>query len=152
MTTNSGSTSTTGTAAVERLRAWARGAYDCEAGVELLIRSGLLEATGAGAAWPIGGGLDADALDAALDSGSLSGGKRRTALVVLSLLGGPGHQVDLAAVLPGLDRGALDLVLAALAHAGGSHQHCDIRYDEYGVISGFGQGYLPSLHPWPAQR
>jgi hypothetical protein len=47
-----------------------------------------------------------------------------------------------------LDRANLDLVLAAIAHAGGSHQHSDVRANKDGSMS-LHPGYLDSLHAWP---
>jgi hypothetical protein len=58
------------------------------------------------------------------------------------------HTVSLSDVLPGLDREAFDLVLAALAHAAGSHQQNGVEADENGLPVAFPQ--LPNLHPWPA--
>lgn len=147
-TADNGRTSTT---TADRMRAWARGDYPVEAGVELLIRSGLAGRADVAAAWPADGGPDTGALTRALQgNGTLSGGQRRLALIALSLLNGEEcENVDLSDVLTGLDRDALDLVLAALAHAGGSHQHSDVRLDDNGQLIGIGSGYLPPLHPWP---
>ena len=56
--------------------------------------------------------------------------------------------VVLGDLVPGLDRENLDLVLAAIAHAGGSHQHANISVHEDGTVTR-GKGLLDSLHPWP---
>jgi len=53
--------------------------------------------------------------------GALSGGETRLLRIAASLLGGP--PVDLSRNLAGLDREHLQLVLDAIAHAGGSHEH-----------------------------
>ena len=66
--------------------------------------------------------------------------------IVASLAGG--EPVSLAENVPGLDRELTELVLAAIAHASGSHERPDIRVDlERGVA--LQNGRLPSLHPWP---
>ena len=79
-------------------------------------------------------------------TGHLSGGEQRLLRIVASLAGG--EPVSLADNIPGLDRELTYLVLAALAHAGGTHEHPDIRVDhQRGVAAQYGR--LPSLHPWP---
>ncbi|QDP94799.1 hypothetical protein FOE78_01690 [Microlunatus elymi] len=111
---------------VAGLRAWARGSYAEEAAVELLARSfgGRFASTGwpwvqqcdrAGWFW-----LNPDAIWTG--SGALSGGERRLLNVVAALVGGQ-PLTDLGGILAGLDRQNLALVLAAFAHAGGSHEH-----------------------------
>ena len=112
-------------ATIAGLRSWACGAYAEEAAVELLARS--FGGRFASTSWPWvrpcdGGGwywLDADAIWTG--SGVLSGGERRMLNVVAALVGGQ-PLADLGGVLAGLDRGNLTLVLAAFAHAGGSHE------------------------------
>ena len=129
----------TGTA--DRARAWARGVYATEAGVELLIRSGRLFD---GAPWvTIDGGLDLDALVYA--SGAWSGGEQRTVRIAASLVGG--EPVDLSENLPGLDHDTMILVLAAVAHAAGAGQFAEPVFDEKGTVRGFEP--LPNPFPWP---
>jgi len=57
------------------------------------------------------------------------------------------RRIDLADVVTGIDRENLDLVLAALAHAAGSHEHAgfEVAADERSARL----VRLPSLHPWP---
>lgn len=125
----------------ERARQWARGMYPTEAGVELLIRSGALARTSA--VDPASGAVDVNQL---LDgAGAWSGGEQRVVRIAAALLGGP--PVHLDNELPGLDRAALDLVLAAMAHAGGSHQHGAFTYNEEGLPNG--TTALDTLYPWP---
>lgn len=116
------------------LRAWARGSYDLEAATELLIRAfnGRYARPGtpwvkeeSGRPW-----IDFDSIPDHL--GGSSGGERRFLLLVASLASDV--QVALGEAVSGLDGQHLDLVLAGIAHAGGSHQHSD---------------RLGSLHPWP---
>jgi hypothetical protein len=58
-----------------------------------------------------------------------------------------GHPVDLGDLAGGLDRRALILVLAAMAHASGSHDHWAIAYDPDGIRH-LGDP-LPPLIAWP---
>jgi hypothetical protein len=90
--------------------------------------------------------LDADQLTGET-TGALSGGERRVLAVVAALLGE--RSIDLGDIAAGVDRGHLQLVLAALAHAGGSHQHSDVAVDTEGRPAGFVQ--LGTLYPWPGQ-
>lgn len=130
---------------VEGVRAWAKGMYPLEAGVELLIRQG--RGIYAGAPWLYDYGervvVDVDEL---LDGiGAWSGGEQRVARIAASLLGG--DRVDLNEDVPGLDRGHLSLVLAAIAHANGSHEDSVTRYGSDGTPQGFDR--VSTLYPWP---
>lgn len=135
---------TTTTTLADRLRAWAKGMYPLEAGTELLIRQG--KAIYAGAPWIHDDGerawLDIKAL---LDEcGAWSGGEQRIVHLAASLIGE--EQVNLSDAASGLDREGLDLLLAAIAHAGGSHEHGGIEFGHDG------QAHLvrhSTLHPWP---
>lgn len=130
----------------ERLRAWAEGSYPLEAAVELLIRSGA--SIHRAAPWILDhgdgtAGVDPDVL--LTSAGAWSGGEQRVARIAASLLGG--QQVDLSGEICGLHREQLDLVLAALAHANGSHEHSGAIRDDDGRVVGFER--LRSLYPWP---
>jgi hypothetical protein len=130
------------------LRAWARGSYAEEAAVELLARGfgGRFASTGwpwvkacdrAGWYW-----LDGDAIW--MGAGVLSGGERRFLSAVGALVGGQ-PPADLGGVLAGLDRQNLKLILAAFAHAAGSH-------DEYVMTVEDGEPRLDRVGPvidWP---
>lgn len=121
---------TTTTTLAERLRAWAEGMYALEAGVELLIRQG--KAVYDGAPWINDDGehawLDIEAL---LDeSGAWSGGEQRIVRLAASLIGD--ERVNLSDELSGNDRRATALLLAAIAHASGSHEHSDMQFGEDG--------------------
>ena len=128
----------------DRLRTWAKGMYPLEAGTELLIRQG--KAIYQGAPWIHDDGerawLDVDTL---LDeSGAWSGGEQRIVHLAASLLGE--ERVNLADEVSGLDREALDLLLAAIAHAGSSHEHGGVEFDQDG------QPHLvrhSTLYAWP---
>ncbi len=111
--------SQTETEAASQLRAWAKGIYPTEAGVELLVRHGRIvyeaapwvrRADDGSAAW-----IDPTSL--LEDAGPLSGSEQRVVAIAASLLGGP--PVDLSEVLSSLDPATSDLVLASLAHAAG---------------------------------
>jgi hypothetical protein len=112
------------------LRAWARGMYATEAAVELLVRAFSGRFASAGQPWirhrPGGYWLDADAL--AQHTSSLSGGEQRVLAVVAALLSDQ-PLPDLAGILAGVDRGNLTLILAALSHAAGAHEHSEVRWD-----------------------
>ena len=139
------------------LRAWAKGSYTTEAGTELLLQAFGGRYAAVGNPWihastPTpegyvqGAWIDFAALAEHADSGAFSGGERRFLLVAASLA--ENVPVVLRDVIPGLGRANLDLVLAAIAHAGGSHEHSDVRFNKDGSMS-LGKGYLDSLHPWP---
>lgn len=137
------------------LRAWAKGVYTIEAATELLIRGFGGKFAAPGNPWvhtstePQGPGQVNAWIDFAAvpeGTGVLSGGERRFLLLAASLA--EDVPIVLRDVVPGLDRENLDLVLAAVAHAGGSHEHSDVRFNEDGSMT-LGKGYLDSLHPWP---
>ena len=139
---------TAGSAAAE-LRSWAAGSYALEAAVELLCRAFDGRFASSWAPWivPTDTGrscwLDPDLIDS--NSGVYSGGERRL-LTLVQALASDGMWLDLGAVLPGLDRLHQALVLAAIAHASGSHEHSEWTIGEDGQ-SRFVR--LPSLFPWP---
>lgn len=129
----------------DRLRAWAKGLYPLEAGTELLIRHG--RAVYEGAPWIHDDGdrawLDVETL--VYESGAWSGGEQRVVRLAASLMG-TDERVNLSDDVTGLDRETAVLVLAAIAHANGSHEHGDIEFDE----GGRGRPVrLGSLYPWP---
>jgi hypothetical protein len=137
----------------DAVRAWANGIYPTEAGAELLIRHG--KAIYEGAPWlteldplddsrPRMASIDTETL--LEETGAWSGGERRIVRIAASLLGGP--PADLANDIPGLDRTTMALVLAALAHANGSHEHSAVEFDERGIPVRVG-GMAGSLYPWP---
>jgi hypothetical protein len=129
--------------------------YTIEAATELLIRGFGGKFAAPGNAWvhtsaeAQGPGQVSAWIDFASipeEAGVLSGGERRFLLLAASLA--EDVPVSLGDLVSGLDRENLDLLLAAIAHAGGSHQHSDIRISADGSMS-LGKGYLDSLHPWP---
>lgn len=135
------------------LRSWAKGLYPLEAAIELLVsfaggrfgtagNSWIQPCDRPGMWWLDPAGISDDMI------GALSGGEQRMLRIVASLAGG--DPVDLAQRLPGLDRSAIALVLAAVAHAAGSQEHADIRIDRERGISVL-HGRLPSLYPWPTE-
>jgi len=137
------------------LRAWARGMYTTEAATEMLLKAFGGKFAAPGNPWihtstePEGPNQVSAWIDFAAipdEVGPLSGGERRFLMLAASLA--ENVPVVLGDVVPGLDRENLDLVLAAIAHAGGSHQHADIRFHEDGTVTR-GKGLLDSLHPWP---
>lgn len=132
------------------LRQWARGVYPQEAAVELLLRAFHGRFARPGNPWirPTDDGgyrLDSEAL--ASGDRCLSGGEQRLLQVVAALAGDA--QVSLSAAIPGMDRDLVELVLAAIAHAAGSHEHANIVVEHDAGVAHF-LGHHPSLHPWPA--
>lgn len=133
----------------EELRAWARGSYPLVAATELLLRAfngvfakpgnpWIVQEEGYANVW-----IDFEAIPENL--GGTSGGESRVLMLAASLAD-VGVEVNLGDYLPGLDRKILDLVLAAVAHAGGSHEHSDFSVNADGTAS---FEMLPSLYPWP---
>jgi hypothetical protein len=132
------------------LRAWARGSYGDEAAVELLIRSfdGRFALTG----WPWVAlrqrpdeyWLDAEAINPA--TSQLSGGEQRVLAVVAALAGSESLERNLTDVISGVDRRNQTLILAALSHSGGSHQHSDYQRRPDGSYAITEAG---ALFPWP---
>jgi hypothetical protein len=132
------------------LRGWARGAYGDEAAVELLIRSfggrfavpswpWIAPSERPGEYW-----LDADAISHA--TGQLSGGEQRVLAVVAALAGSQPLERSLVDVISGVDRDNQTLILAALSHAGGSHQHNDYQRRADGTYTVIEAG---ALFSWP---
>lgn len=128
----------------EALRAGAGSMLADQAAVELLIRTGGFVYRGAPWIRESGAAASVDTEALVRESESLAGGARRIAAVAAALLGG--ERVDLVDAASGLDRRSLDLVLAAIAHAGGSHESA-----EPVLVSGELVGFSApaSLHPWP---
>lgn len=131
------------------LRAWSKGSYTAEAATELLIRGfdGRFAAPGnpwihlsgsSGKYW-IRFGAIPEHVDV------LSGGEGRFLRLVASIAAVE-VSVDLGEVLPGLDRQLLELVLAAVAHAGGSHEHSGFITNTDGSQT---IERLSTLYPWP---
>ncbi len=117
---------------VDGLRRWSRGAYAEEAAVELLVRAFGGRFTSTGYRWvrscdrPGWFWLDGEAL--IHDTGALSGGERRVLAVAGALVSGA-PLPDLSDILAGINRPNLHLVLAAFAHAAGSHEQADTWLD-----------------------
>lgn len=133
----------------EELRAWAKGSYPLVAATELLLRAfngrfakpgnpWLIKEEDHGNVW-----INFEAIPENL--GGTSGGEGRLLMIAASLAD-VGVEVNLGDVLPGLDRKILDLVLAAAAHAAGSHEPSDLITHADGTAS-FER--LSSLYPWP---
>ncbi|HEY9409027.1 MAG TPA: hypothetical protein VIP77_05545 [Jiangellaceae bacterium] len=141
------------TAVEDSLRAWAHGRYTTEAGVELLIRHG--KAIYDGAPWISrhDGGAHIDVDKLLYESGVWSSSEQQIVQVAASLLGGP--PADLNDTIPGLSRANLALVLAAIAHAGGSHDHGPtpfLRQPDGSVkLNPDRHTMLGSLYPWPGE-
>lgn len=141
------------------LRAWAKGSYPLEAGVELLIRTSAGRFASSAQPWVRRGDdpgwwwIDVDRLTEE-HFGALSGGEVRLLRIAASLLGA--QPVNLSQEIPGLDRDNLQLVLAGIAHACGSHEHSGPPtpdpHGRYVTADGTRMSIprLGSLYPWPS--
>lgn len=131
----------------QALRDWAKGSYPSEAATELLLRGFEGRFAQPGREWILNddwGHLSIDFEAIPENLGGLSGREERFLRIVASLSGA--CEVNLADNISGLDRKVLDLVLAAIAHAGGSHEHVEV------IIGDDGTGTYSSvgtLHAWP---
>ena len=137
----------------DRLREWARGLHALVAATELLIRAYGGVFAKAGNPWILTeegenqkSWIDFEQIPNHIDG--LSGGERRLLMLAASIAD-VGVSVELGDAVNGLDRQALDLVLAAVAHAGGSHEHSEFMMNQAGEAVGIKK--LPSLHPWPGE-
>ncbi|MDT0164471.1 ABC transporter ATP-binding protein [Actinotalea sp. AC32] len=128
-----------------RLRQWAAGRPPAQAAVELVLRAFRGRFADPGLPWVRVDGdvtwLDPDTLRD--HAAVLSGGERRLLFVVASLL--DERPLDIVDVATGLDRENLQLVLAALAHAGGSHSSTVLEHVD-GAVRFSSPG---PLVPWP---
>lgn len=131
----------------QKLREWAKGSLTSEAGTELLLRAFGGRFATSGSPWivtedPDHPWIDFEAIPDLI--GGASGGERRFLLIAASI--GGGTSVVLSDVLPGLDRTVMDLVLAAAAHAAGTHQGTVMTEAPDGTVS---FEHPDSLYPWP---
>ncbi|GHE06885.1 hypothetical protein GCM10011381_00550 [Klenkia taihuensis] len=83
-------------------------------------------------------------LDAAVRQGRIVGSAGQLRLLRAAASLAEGQPVALGDLAAGLDRPRLALLLAAIAHAGGSHEHRST-----GVVGDVGDP-VPPLVPWPA--
>lgn len=133
------------------LRDWAEGMHTLTAAAELLIRCGPPLLTGPWVQhdpdrdryW-----FNADAIEE--HAGYLSGGEGRL-LDIAAALASDEHPVALGDAVSGVDRRHLELVLAAIAHAAGSHEHSPLvtEVDEHGTLRMVDFDRSGSLYPWP---
>lgn len=130
----------------ESLRQWARGIYPLEAAVELLVRAHAGRFAREGWEW-IETHENRFTLNAERitedTTGVLSGGERRLLHIAAALAGAA--PANLYEDVPGLDRHTLDLVLAAISHAAGSHDD-----HEKGILVDINKPV--ALHPWPQEH
>ena len=133
------------------LRSWAAGSLPLTAAVELLTRCFDGRFAAASQPWirvEPNSWTWLDDQDLAASLGSLSGGERRVLTVVAALADSTGtRRIDLTDVVTGIDRENLDLVLAALAHAAGFHEHAGLEVSEPTRTARLVR--LPSLRAWP---
>lgn len=135
----------------QELRDWAKGSLPLEAATEMLLRAFDGRFAQPGSPWMMRDEkygnvwIDFDAIPVHVEG--MSGGERRFLLIAASL--GGQWPLILNDALPGLDRNVLDLVLAAVAHAAGSHQDSVMTEGPGGVL-GFERA--DTLHPWPKRE
>jgi hypothetical protein len=135
----------------------ALGDYADEAAILLLITSGhwlpQLQHTGL---ITLDGNVDGEGLwahiywpdiDGALRIGTITGNTSQRGILHAAASIADGHPVDLGDLAAGLERRHLTLVLAAIAHAAGSHEHHNTPHDHDGVPHAGDR--LPPLMPWP---
>ncbi|WP_336029211.1 hypothetical protein [Geodermatophilus sp. FMUSA9-8] len=138
----------------------ALGDYCDEAAILLLITSGhwLPQLQHAGLI-TVDGNVEGEGLwahiywpdvDGALRIGTITGRSSDQQVLRAAASIADGHPVDLGDLAAGLDRHALTLVLAAIAHAAGSHEHHHIPRAVGGVPK-LGDR-LPPLVPWPQPK
>ena len=139
------------------LRGWAKSSLATEAGTELLLRGFAGRFATLDNPWVYGrvkksptytegAWIDFENLGDHAIYGAYAPEERRFLLVAASLVSDT--DVVLSDAIQGLDRVHLDLVLAAIAHAGGSHQHSEARANGDGNAV-LRPEYLDSLHQWP---
>lgn len=134
----------------EELRAWAKGRHTLVAATELLIRSFNGRFAKPGNRWVIHEDqqphywINFEEIPEYLEG--TSGGERRLLMIAASLAD-RGVEINLGDYLSGLDRKILNLVLAAVAHAAGSHEHSGLIVNEAGEQTSIQR--LDSLYPWP---
>lgn len=134
----------------EGLRAWAKGIYPLEAATELLIRAGYAQA---GRPWVKSEDddwywIEFEAIPE--NVGYMSGGERRLLMLAASI-GSGNVTVSLSENLTGVDRNMITLVLAAVAHAAGTHEGRPAIIDRETHTFSFGEPYA-ALYPWPEEQ
>lgn len=129
-----------------QLRAWAQGIHGLEAATELLIRGFNGRFADPGCPWvhptACGHWIDFEAIPA--QTGALSGGEQRFLQIAAALSDGD-TTVNLGRALTGLDRQHVHLVLAAVAHTAGTHQHQELKVRPDGTPSFTRSG---SMYRW----
>ena len=135
---------------IANLRQWAHGMYTTEAATELLIRASIGTLVAIDRPWikPTNHGYWIDFGVITQHLGALSGGEQRLLRIAASIGSDDAPPIRLGEAMTGLDRPTLQLVLAAVAHAGGSHDQTDLVVDRDGLATITKQ---PSLHPWNEQ-
>lgn len=139
----------------EGLRAWAKGLYPLEAATELLIRGGFAQkwrpwVHPCDDDWTDRQGwhyIDFEHLPEHI--GGASGGERRFLLFAASLSDrcDLGERERLGDLVSGLDRSKVRLMLAAVAHAAGTHEGVELIRDNDGRPTGYQR--VGTLYAWP---
>lgn len=131
----------------DELREWAQGLYPSEAATEMLIRAGFAQTR---RPWivtyePGVHGITFNTIPCDIDA--MSGGESRFLMAAASI-GSGAVQVPLENIVCGIDRYYVDLILAGIAHAAGTHEGAPMHVDHQTRRCTFGDPYT-SLHGWP---
>lgn len=121
-----------------------------EAGIELILRAFDGRFARRSSAWIVAepdGRVWLDAAALRRESGVFSGGERRVVAIAAALI--DEAPVDVVDVVSGVDRTNLHLILAALSHAAGSHQHRGLDLDTAGRTHFVVPGPVVA---WPGSR
>ncbi|MFL6116989.1 MAG: hypothetical protein ACJ786_37400 [Catenulispora sp.] len=89
-------------------------------------------------------------LEPALSTGLIVGSSGEVRVLRAAASIADGRPIDLGDLAAGLDRRALTLLLAAIAHAAGSHDHRRLTYDGDGIARPGDR--LPPLVAWPLRE
>lgn len=89
-------------------------------------------------------------LESALSTGLIVGSSGEVRVLRAAASIADGHPVDLGDLAGALNRRALTLLLAAIAHAAGSHDHRQITHGPEGIP--YSGDPLPPLVPWPLRH
>lgn len=133
------------------LRAWAKGSFPYEAATELLLRGFGGRFAAGGNPWigrdDFSGKSWIDFASIPEHAGRVSNGEWRFLMFAASLA--EGVPVNLGEIVTGVNRECIGLILAAVAHASGSHRHSWVKVSEDDML-GFTR--LSALYPWPGKH
>ncbi|MHC6222227.1 hypothetical protein [Arthrobacter sp. MMS24-S77] len=135
----------------EGLRAWAKGSFPCEAATELLLRGFGGRFAAAGNPWI---GTDEFSRASWIDFASIPEHAGRVSndewgFLMFAASLAEGVPVNLGDIVTAVNRESVALMLAAIAHASGSHEH---SWERAGRDELVGFNRLPGLYSWPGKH